>query len=200
MFLPGRLQQVRKIIDRLQDLEISFVVRKITPNVAMDWLLPYTSENNSLKNRVLLPVNLQSEKRQLHKIATDKARETSLVDFYSPEELDFLASINAQSNWNNCGVWWDNGSYTEVNTDYLIANDKTRFIGWTCYAGVDCIFIDFDGQIYRAMCQNNGAIGHIREKRIFLSVPTTCKKQWCLCNVDICTRKTKDTHFQQING
>jgi hypothetical protein len=106
------------------------------------------------------------------------------------EEHEFVSAANQDLDWHNMGIWTDT-DYREINSELLVAQQINTFTGWICYAGVDHINIDFDGKIYGAQCQNDGALGHISDGLIFSQKPQTCKLQWCTCNTDIPIRKAK---------
>lgn len=200
MALPGRLLQIKKIVKQLQDQNVHFMVRKITPAIENTALLPFESVGAGKKNRQLFELQHQSNLKFLYKHEIDSQRSHRLLEFYSAEENDYLAHINHAPTWINCGYWDVNGEYLETNTDYLVGNDMNQFHGWTCYAGVDQIYIDFDGSIYRGICMNGGAIGHIRRAFSMASQPTSCDQKWCICGNDICVRKSVQSHSQYVTG
>lgn len=192
MCLPGRLDQVRQIYQRLCEADVSVVVRRISPPVPDTQHLPWNSSGTGRKTVRLLPLDQQSEAKAAWKIKADNLRGTSLAHYYSPEESQFLQQVNHGADWTNCGVWFDDGSYRELNSDVLVSNDQNSFKGWRCWAGVDSIYIDYDGRIYRGMCMNAGPIGHITNGAGWAEQPTVCEKNWCLCNFDIASRKCND--------
>ena len=185
MFLPGRLEQTKNIMKTFEDAGVNYVVRRITPNVTIDEIVPYSGKR---KRAVLDEVDVQEQKKRDYKRLNDKI--VGKVEYYSPEELEFLNNL-PKSSWQNIGVWDQDLKYTEMNADDLIARKLHTFDGWSCYAGVDNVFINFDGSIYRASCLNDDPYGHISHSdKIFnINKPTVCKMKWCPCNVEVAIRK-----------
>ena len=188
MFLPGQLDRVESAVEWLQANSIAFVVRKIVPN-DNQMFLPFLQHETPRKNRVLLSIEDQISRKIQSKQHNDVVRGDRWKDLYSPDELRYLEKINNNHVWNNLGVWYSDDSYHEHNSDFLLSKGLVAFQGWTCWAGVDCVYVDFDGSIYRGMCLNDGAVGHISDATGFVDQPTVCQRQWCTCNVDIATRK-----------
>ena len=196
MFLPGRLDLVQDISARLQQHGINHVVRKILPPVLDPDLVPYTAKSDQRKAQILDDMTQQVSKKIMWKKYNLGTSHTQQIDhYYSLQERNYLENSNQNVGWNNCGVWFEDGSYQELNTDFLVANDLNRFQGWQCYAGVDSLYVDFDGSIYRGMCQNAGAIGHIADVfDLGKIVPTRCQLAQCTCNSDIAVRKSRTGH------
>ena len=190
MFLPGKLDAVKEISSVLKNRSIHFIVRKISPNIDQTNLLPFKELGNSNKKHVLFDKMTQTVNKMQWKKNSDIKRASQMEKFYDANEIEFLEFVNESPGWVNCGVWNEDGSYHELNSDYLVSNNTHRFLNWNCYAGVDSIYVDFDGAIYRGMCQNNGSIGHISGDIIFDNQPTICSLHWCVCNIDIPVRKS----------
>jgi len=187
MFLPGKMEQVKHIINILETHSVRYVIRRITPQVAVgDELSPYVG---SKKKAVLKDIHKQKNTKFDYKLKNDV--DSQQVTYYNNEELAFIESRHKTS-WQNCGLWDIDYNYQELNTDDLVSKDLHSFTNWICYAGVDSIFVDFDGSIYRGLCLNGKEIGHIRDQsKIFQENPTICGLQRCFCNTDIAIRKCK---------
>jgi len=199
MCASGRLEQIKMMQSRLEENKINYVLRKITPMVHQEHLLPFVIEGAGRKNQNLLPITLQSKNKMQWRKNANPMRGKKIAEYYSQKELNHILAVNNKKTWHNCGVWFDNGVYKEINSDYLLANDLSSFRGWTCFAGVDSLFVDFDGQIYRGTCQNAGAVGHISQDFHFVSTPTVCEFDWCLCNTDICVRKARSDQVRLVS-
>lgn len=197
MFLPGSKQQVLDIIAQLTAAGIPTVVRKITPLLITEEQTPFTEITLRRKDQQLLNLDRQTERKNVWYSYQDQQRSTAIDKYYSKEDHDFVAEINQRSIWHNTGVW-EKDNYRELNSDLLIAQNQNSFMNWICYAGVDNLYIDFDGSIYRATCLNDGPIGHIENGTTFLAEPTVCKKQWCLCTTDIPIRKASDREHHKL--
>lgn len=200
MCASGRLEQIKMIQSALEENKISYVLRKITPMVYQEHLLPFVIEDAGRKSQNLRSLTRQSKNKMQWLKNANPLRDEKIAEYYSQNELDHIAASNNKKTWQNCGVWFDDGVYKEINSDYLVANDLSSFRGWICYAGVDSLYVDFDGQIYRGMCQNAGAIGHISQDFQFSNTSTICELDWCTCNNDICVRKARSDQVRLVLG
>jgi molybdenum cofactor biosynthesis enzyme MoaA len=186
MLLPGKLQQIKEITQIFDQSNISYVVRRITPPHEGDDFIPWVKTVSKKKHRELLDIEHQTLNKQKWLKLNDTTKIKRHSQYYSTIELEYMLTHNKQVKWNNAGVWDSNG-YKEINTDLLVAADTNKFKGWTCWAGVDSLSIDFDMQIYRGRCQVGGAL--INKPVEFVDQPIICSNQWCQCNEDICVRK-----------
>lgn len=202
MFLPGQIDWVRDIARELDHNHIPWVLRKITPDGPNSSQLdPFIARGSGHKDRKLLPLHEQRDRKLQARELLDSQRQLLLATYYSQAELDLLIQTNQRPTWSNCGVWYSDHSYREINSDHLVATDQIGFLGWTCYAGVDSLYVDFDGSLYVGFCQSGGAIGHLSDKDLlFLDQPVTCSKQWCTCNMDIPIRKALPGSEDFVNG
>ena len=80
---------------------------------------------------------------------------------------------------------------TEVSSAHRFLSFKTNdWSGWKCYAGVEQIIIDMNGNIFRGWCLEGGKIGNIDDKKLKLvKSPILCTKKMCHCNFDIMSTK-----------
>ena len=75
-----------------------------------------------------------------------------------------------------------------VNANDLILQDKNKFSGWNCWAGLHGVNIDMWGNMYRADCQFGGAIGNLERYKL-PKEKILCDKERCSCLSDIFIRK-----------
>ena len=203
MFLPGKQKVIEEIVLQLQQHRVNFVLRKITPDpeVDLEALTPFVAPNKFKKSLELKSVDQQSDNKQQWRSLRDQQFTNLSQDYYSDQELEYLKAINTQPVWQNMGLWHGSDQYDEINTDLLKSLEKNQFQNWTCYAGVDNVYVDFDGYVYRGVCQEGGRIGHIRDWAGFLTQPVTCSRNHCGCNQDIAVRKARDSEsLRLING
>lgn len=93
------------------------------------------------------------------------------------------------------------GSIENLFTFDLLINNQVNFIGWDCYAGVESIVVTFSGEIYRAWCMQDGAIGSIYDNDITLPTnPTRCRTKICQCGTDISSSKINKKSVQKENN
>jgi molybdenum cofactor biosynthesis enzyme MoaA len=192
MFLPGKQKEIEEIVQQLQQNKVNFVLRKISPNLDVESSTPFVAPHKFKKSLELKPVDQQSDNKQQWRSIRDQQLTDLSHSYYSDQEIEYLKSINTQPVWQNMGMWYGQDQYLEINTDLLLSLGKARFQNWTCYAGVDYMYVDFDGHVYRGVCQESGKIGHIRDWVGFLTQPVTCRRNYCSCNQDIAVRKSRD--------
>lgn len=199
MCLPGRMSKWIEIRDRLTENNVKFVFRRIRPNFDENQNMFRPFENRREKKYAEMSLELQKHARNNYK----DLRRSRLLElyqhYYSEDEMKFLKDNISDVWWQNCAVWYDNGDYQEANTDDLLTRNETVFTGWTCWTGVDQIYIDFDGTVYRGNCTNDGEIGHIKDASFELPTqPTVCEKHICFSNQDVCTRKCRNDEARHL--
>ena len=201
MFLHGQQSQVEYIIQKFNNHNVKFVLRKILNNdLSIENSHAFYELTENKKDRVLIPITDQSNRKKSWRKNNNKVLEKNNLNYYNQSEMQLLDSVNKQIIWNNMGVWYSDGTYEELNTDYLLTNTIPSFKGWTCFAGVDQIYVDFDGSVYTGHCQNGGAIGHISDRKTtFLDIPNKCVTKYCNCNTDIPIRKSQN-NFEHLVG
>lgn len=202
MFLPGQTEWVQDIARELDHQRIPWVLRKITPDQphSSDFD-PWIPGGSGQKDRTLLPLSDQRDRKLQARALLDRRRQHLLETYYSKAELDLLIQTNQEPTWANSGVWYSDRSYREINSDNLVATDQIGFLGWTCWAGVDSLYVDFDGSLYVGFCQSGGSIGHLSDHDLlFLDRPVSCAKQWCTCNMDIPIRKARPGAEDLVQG
>lgn len=95
-------------------------------------------------------------------------------------------------NHNHKLVTWSNGKTDIANGSQLIGSNLHNFNNWLCYAGLDGIFIDSRGYIFRGTCLEGKKAGHILDSKISLyDEPVICKKTSCTCATDVLYSKKK---------
>ncbi len=81
---------------------------------------------------------------------------------------------------------FDNG---EVINEYTVAETKANglnlFRDWTCMVGMDCIYIDFDGMVWRGPCRVGGKLGHMLSDWKKPVTPVECTRWTCDCGTGI---------------
>jgi MoaA/NifB/PqqE/SkfB family radical SAM enzyme len=74
----------------------------------------------------------------------------------------------------------------------FVSTGQNNWMGWDCYAGVEQIVIDTEGNIFRGWCQVGGKIGNIKDSQMHLpTAPVVCTKSMCHCNLDIMVTKKR---------
>lgn len=191
MCLPGKFEFVENtVIPLLESNNVKFTLRRIRP-----WLNEAVDEWQTVAKRQILKTEYTLEQQTEMKEAEKRRLDGRLAtvynseDYYSAQELAWLRDRIPETTWQNIGIWNEDLKYVEVNSDLMVSNNKTQFKGWVCFAGIDALFIDFDGLVYRGVCHNDGPIGRLGSEINFPDVPTVCEKQWCISSVDQTVRK-----------
>ena len=79
------------------------------------------------------------------------------------------------------------------NTNNVVKFRQNNFFGWKCFAGIEGICIDPEGEVYRGTCKQGGSIGNIFSNQFFIdNNPITCYKQYCSCVSDVLFTKYKE--------
>jgi len=73
-----------------------------------------------------------------------------------------------------------------IHANDIIKKHMNKFKGWTCYAGIESLMINWDGEVYRATCRVGGSLGNIY-KGTFESpdLAAICTRDYCTCAADI---------------
>lgn len=197
MFLSGQLDRYKSIIAKLKENNVGHVLRKITWTGFADDYQPFFNPKAKNKSKQLKPSSTQLQLKEQWRLRQNDRPQAD--NYYSQEELEFLCSTNTQPAWINAGIWREDGSYQEVNTDLLLSTKETNFKDWICYAGVDQLYIEFNGNIYRGFCLNGGIIGHISNDVATKNIePTVCLLNFCGCGIDIAVRKARNFDSQKL--
>lgn len=73
-----------------------------------------------------------------------------------------------------------------------VSRGQTNFEGWTCNIGLETLFVNFNGDIYRGNCSVGGRIGSILNPDIQWPVkPIRCNERLCHCTTDVQVSKFK---------
>lgn len=102
--------------------------------------------------------------------------------------------MKKSTNWANIVVHYDNGDKEESNVNELLASEKNKFKGWLCYAGIQNVTIDNEGNVWRAICKVGGKLGDIYNGFTIPEEPIICTKENCTCAADIQLSKA-DTNY-----
>lgn len=102
------------------------------------------------------------------------------------------------ANFDNITVYREdaNGQVTAEpsNTNTLLASEENDFRGWECWAGLQNITIDNEGNVWRAICRQGEKLGSIHEGFDLAAETVTCAKARCNCAADIQLSKALPEH------
>ena len=85
-------------------------------------------------------------------------------------------------------------SVKQLDAIELINAGQINFKGWQCYAGLESIFVDSRGDIFRATCRAGESMGSILNPAdiVWTKNSIECPHTWCRCVTDIRNTKVKD--------
>lgn len=73
----------------------------------------------------------------------------------------------------------------DSNVNDLLMSEKNRFEGWECWAGIQNITIDNEGDVWRAICKQGDKLGSIHTEFTIPTDTVICAKLSCNCAADI---------------
>lgn len=193
MCLPGHKERINKIKAHLCQLGLKHTFRVIKPNIdPLTYNLVPIGHKQNKKNRVIA-INKQEYKEKLHAVAKEKT-----MEYHTEEDFNFVRQNTSDTAFVNLGAWYKDGSYSEMHSNQLLAMQSTQFKNWLCFRGIDGVYIDFDGHIYRANCNAGGPIGKIGHEFVLPVEPITCPFDSCLTLPDIITRKCRSPEYLHL--
>lgn len=106
---------------------------------------------------------------------------------YHPDDL---AWIKEQESTVQSNVVIDDKKLIHAND--VIKLHMNHYKDWTCYAGIESLMINWDGDVHRATCRVGGSLGNIYKGTFNVPAePITCTREWCTCAADIPLSKVK---------
>jgi hypothetical protein len=102
------------------------------------------------------------------------------------------------TNWANIVVHYADGTSEESNVNDLLANETNKFKGWMCWAGLQNLTIDNDGNVWRAICKVGGKLGDIHTGFSVPTEPIICTKENCTCAADIQLSKADLNNIKRL--
>jgi len=191
MALPGKFKILESIIEKFNSNDIKFVLRKIDPP---------NEHNKTTIRKKDLPINFNQELDEKYFSQNKIIKKNNWVNalnwdqYYSKEELEFLNNFTTKNKWQNIKLHLPD-EQIEFNTDDLKSKNLNSWKGWKCYIGIDSIYIQHTGEVFRGTCLQGELIGKIGEKLNWPTEPIICPVKWCICNSDMVVRKAKDNNF-----
>lgn len=194
MAVPGKLNQIKNIVEIFLKNNVKFILRKIDP--------PNQYNRYHYKEKKLNKEIIESEQNNFSKnkiVRKNKWNDNLNFDqYYSEQELDYICSINNSEQWKNIKLHFHKSESIEINTDDLKSKNLNSWKGWQCYIGIDSIYIQHTGEVFRGHCMQGEVIGKIGQQITWLKKPILCPIQWCVCNADMVIRKAKNNNFSNL--
>lgn len=196
MCSPGKFELIKKIIYEFNKNKIKFILRKINPPFEDSSTIKSKKDFNSTSDYNFVNKNF-IEKKITKKTISNKDIIKRYNNYYSKKELAFLNKYINNNQWNNIKLHYPN-KQLEFNTDELQSRNLNTWQGWRCYIGIDSIYVQHDGTIFRGNCMQGEMIGKIGSQLNWPVDPLICPIKWCTCNTDMCVRKVKNKKFDGL--
>lgn len=90
----------------------------------------------------------------------------------------------------NCQITLDDGRQYLVYANWIHNNELDHWQGWDCSAGVNRIFIDYDGKVYDGECKNS-LLGDLNSEWN-IKIDNICTRNRCTgCTDDLIIKKQR---------
>ena len=87
------------------------------------------------------------------------------------------------------------GNWKDFGTDDFIGQQLNYLNGWECSMGVENLFINSDGNIFGASCEQGGCLGNVFSKFQLPKAWPKCYKNICSCGADLFIPKVKTLDY-----
>ena len=94
----------------------------------------------------------------------------------------------------------ENDKRYEGNINDLLANETNNFQGWECWAGIEQISIDANGDVWRCVVRAGECLGNIYEGFEIPNDTILCPKEKCTCAGDLLISKALPEHRNKLNA
>lgn len=193
MALPGKLDKIKNIIELFDTNNVKFVLRKINP--------PFENKEDFIKKGDYQRISVAEKTFIEDKLIKKKVRSSENTDlrykdYYSEEELNFLSTYENIKQWQNIKLYSKN-EILETNTDNIQSKNLNSWKGWQCYIGIDSLYVQHNGMVFRGNCMQGESLGQIGEDIIWPKKPISCPVDRCTCNADMVIRKAKNNEFKK---
>jgi len=191
MALPGRLEQVKTIEKQFKEHNVNFIVRLIEPPFEDKDNRVKKGDKDAIKNLedTFMSYNIEGKGKNLENL------QQRILDYYTEEELEYIG--NHKVSWENIRLHTET-DILELNTDELKANSLNTWQGWQCYIGIDSLYVQHTGEVYRGVCVLGDKLGDIGSKINWPTQPFVCTATFCNCNTDMVVRKIKDPKYAKL--
>lgn len=111
---------------------------------------------------------------------------------YNPDDLNWIKEQDATIQ-GNCVI--DNERI--IHSNDVIKLHLNQYKDWTCYAGIESLMINWDGEVHRATCRVGDSLGNIYDGTFAVPTePIQCTRNWCTCSSDIPLTKVSPSYVQ----
>lgn len=108
---------------------------------------------------------------------------------YDGKDLEWIKEQNSTVDA-NCII--DDDHTQRIHANDVIKLHLNKFKDWKCYAGIESLMINWDGEVHRATCRVGGNLGNIYTGTFLQPKdPIICDRNFCTCAADIPLTKLK---------
>lgn len=161
--------------------------------------------NKAIKFKETLIKQFKNHSYEFVKIQNDFGADIT-PSHYTEEQEDFLAKNGYTETVGDRSIAKFGQSFLEHDVIYntkrkerLRANDlvnknQINFNNWTCHAGLESLYIDYNGDVFAAGCKIKGALMNLQDLSNvnFPQEPINCHFKKCICQADIMISKSLD--------
>lgn len=85
-------------------------------------------------------------------------------------------------------------NYSTHSVEEILSNRLNHWKNWSCSIGQNSLYIDYDGNIYKGVCRQDGALANIDslDRDITITDWAKCQFNFCTCGADMAVPKIKD--------
>lgn len=106
---------------------------------------------------------------------------------YDGKDLEWIKEQNSTVDA-NCVIDEEH----KMHANDVIKLRLNKFKDWQCYAGLESLMINWDGEVHRATCRVGGSLGNIYTGTFLQPTePVVCDRNFCTCAADIPLTKIK---------
>lgn len=189
MALPGKFGLVKELVSKLKNSKVKHVVKRIDPpRDEYEKLYQKSDKSSKILNEPSIDnfIEYKVEFMEKSRLYLDELYKK----YYAEHEIEFLKQYE-NSEWHNIKLHYSDGGTFLTNTEELKIQDVNGWKGWSCYIGIDNLYLQHDGSVFKGNCMQDGKIGKIGEHIDFPNEPVICAIKKCLCSSDMCARKYK---------
>ena len=192
MALPGKFDMVKNIMKKFKENDVKFVLRKIIPPPG-----EVKKIEKSDKAKIARAEKTFNEDKRKFQLSNQESLQERQKNYYSQEEIDFFNQYENKKQWKNIRLHTTD-SVVEKNTDELQARNLNSWKGWLCYVGVDSLYIQHNGTVFRGYCFAGNIIGELGKEIKWPEEPIICPFTWCNCNAVMPVRKVKENKYMNL--
>lgn len=98
----------------------------------------------------------------------------------------------------NVECFYSDDSKEDVNQNDLLATNNNKFRSWLCWAGLQGIYVEPNGIVWRCVKRAGKPLGSIQDGFELLKKPMPCNKMDCTCGADLLISKAKQGYIDKL--